>query len=358
MNHKLIVGIAFFSFLNGCSEVQSKNQTSVDTSFADTSFVSEGFVTKAPDSLEFVSFAASDTEKLINGDEVDITKFPAILNTTTCSAALIGPRTVVTAAHCIDNTTNQPAPAYSTAILNWFGNPYPLVCKMSADYGNRPHAGAAARGPEDFALCAIAAASIDSLNIPEGSINSNYRFETLDLTATYDKVEQDVTLTGFGCTGLSPYLFLDPEDGFYKYKTNPLTAKYEKPRKLRVGATTLNKVDKTKGIAQSYSKNDGRPVVCPGDSGGPIFAGRIDPIRPDTHSRKIIGVNSETGVTNVYQGGKYPIDWYQHSNFSLISSASFKRMLEDFIIENNIQELCIEGYDGAQNIRRPGDCHI
>lgn len=108
----------------------------------------------------------------------DTTQWPAsfysVQKGQMCSSDLIGPRTLLTAAHCVDEG--------GTVTLQLSGQQYRGVCNRSPDYvpGAIPKA--------DIALCAF-----------DGDVPAT-KFEVLNASETLVSPGRTVLLTGFGCT--------------------------------------------------------------------------------------------------------------------------------------------------------------
>ncbi|AUQ49039.1 Trypsin-like protease precursor [Phaeobacter inhibens] len=185
---------------------------------------------------------------LINGMVVSSKNFPGVLRMTTggtCTAALIGPATVLFAAHCLGNNVRINFRAAGTTVRG--------ICQKAPGYNPTTH-------HQDWALCLLERPA------------SGIIFETVDVDAKPGPGER-LMLSGFGCTF---------EDG-------PLDGR------LRVGFSDV--VNRPSGFRREPSAifthsaiNAGEAVLCPGDSGGPLFrtGDAID------SARQIVGVNSRT----------------------------------------------------------------
>ncbi|MEM8561035.1 MAG: S1 family peptidase, partial [Pseudomonadota bacterium] len=170
--------------------------------------------------------------ELINGRVVDRRIFPAILRMTTggtCTATLVGPSTVLLAAHCID---------YHYARVEFvFGDQEVVgICEHAPGWGGRDES-------HDWALCLL-----------QREV-SGLAYESVDV---YNDVEVGsiVMLTGYGCTTPG-----GPLDNLLRIGTSKVVERPEVDW-LPLESSTI--------YAES-NLADGEAVLCPGDSGGPAF---------------------------------------------------------------------------------------
>lgn len=201
-----------------------------------------------------IEFAALETLEeadaaLINGVPADPEVFPAVIRMTTggtCTASIIGPATVLLAAHCVKDGAAIRFSADGTTVRG--------ICDQAPGYrsGDKSH---------DWALCLL------SRRV------KGIAFETVNL-GTPVGIGVDVLLSGYGCK----------EQGGKSIK------------KLLIGVSKT--VGRPAGLSPEastiYSKSEiesGGAVLCPGDSGGPVFRlidGAVD------GKRLVEGVNSRT----------------------------------------------------------------
>lgn len=158
-----------------------------------------------------------------------------------CTSTLVGPRVLLTAAHCVGNG--------ATATVRYRDVDRRSVCTHAPGYP--------ANETADWALCIFAA--------PLNGI----RYETVNLDPGLVGVGTELLLTGFGCTARDG---TGGNDGLYRIGEVPVTALPH---------------DDDHDI-----ETRGSVVLCYGDSGGPGFA-YLDPQR----TRRVqVSVNSRTSV--------------------------------------------------------------
>lgn len=212
---------------------------------------------------------------LINGRPVRPEDFPTVYRMTTggtCTAALVGEAALLTAAHCVDHESRIRFVLGGRSIRGY--------CEHTPGY-------ASSKGSEDWAMCL--------LEFPVVGI----RYETLDL-GQIPTVGTAVRLTGYGCT------FKDgPLDGMLRIGHSRIVAKPDHTAFPIESSTIYTRSDVVEGEA----------VLCPGDSGGPLF---LYLGNDDDSARSIVGVNSRT----TYE--------YGVSLFAAVASNAGKRFFEDW----------------------------
>jgi hypothetical protein len=219
--------------------------------------------------------------QLINGRIVDPTFFPAVLRMTTggtCTATLIGPATVLLAAHCVANNSQIAFRAGSVTVRG--------ICRHAPDYDDGVNMGS------DIALCLL---RNNVLGIAYESVSFSL-----------PNVGEELTLSGYGCTAEGLH-----SDGIFRIGNS-------------IAINPPPSLIHFKGTLYTQSRIDaGQAVLCPGDSGGPLYrmSGEID----DT--RRVLGVNSRT----TYSVGI--------SLFAALGYEKNRRFIEDFA-EDFEQGIC------------------
>jgi hypothetical protein len=165
-----------------------------------------------------------------------------------CTSSLVGPRALLLAAHCV--TPGE------TIIVQVAGRQVSAVCTRAPEYEPVKNASA------DYALCLTA----------DEIVETPY-FETVNTDPSRLALDQEVLLTGFGCT--KPGGGGDTSGAVYRVGEARITA---------LPTATDNRIV-TKGQA----------AVCYGDSGGPSFLQRIT----DGGPRIQVSVNSIGNIRDV-----------------------------------------------------------
>lgn len=183
-----------------------------------------------------------------------------------CTAALIGPQALLTAAHCMSTSLR--------IFLVFQGREYGAVCEQHPDYRNRRDMSA------DFALC--------RLDQPL-TVSPEFRFERIDMSPMSERLGKPLALGGFGCTSDT---------------VAEANEERENPRIYRIGSTRVDETSESPAQRRGQSfyrpfeennlftvEGSGVANICPGDSGGPAF--RLGQGSTHPHlSRAIVGVNS------------------------------------------------------------------
>jgi hypothetical protein len=182
-------------------------------------------------------------------------------DTFSCTAALLGPQVMLTAAHCVP-TTGKVSFKY-----DGHAQSYTASCTRHPNYSTDESA--------DFALCSVSPAFAE----PNG-----FLYERINSSAMTGHLDKDVILAGYGC-------FSDDVgargDGKYRVGSNSFDETSESASKRR-GA----KYYQPKQANNLFTKEDKNAAqVCPGDSGGPAFV-RTKGGANTFGNRSVIGVNS------------------------------------------------------------------
>lgn len=204
-----------------------------------------------------------------------------------CTSTLVGPRALLTAAHCVAGEAK--------AVLRFRGQVYSSTCTSSELYKPDDPEGKTA----DWALCLLERA-IDGIT-----------YETVNADAARVKVGSVVVLTGFGCT--KPDMS-GGNDGVFRTGTAPVT-------ELPAGSSNDIKTQ----------VHTGQATLCPGDSGGGAF------LAAGGASKRIqISVNSRTQVKMQPDGKEIAVGV---SYLSSVSTASAKTFMINWMKQTN-QSIC------------------
>jgi hypothetical protein len=187
--------------------------------------------------------------------------FPTPRGTAACTAALVGPRAVLTAAHC--------TPLNGRISIRFGGATYGAACTLHPQY-------AAGDASADFALCKLE----QEIAAPAG-----FRFETISLSELDQMLNRQILLTGYGC--ISDVVANGQTDGRYRIGANTIDETSNSPDRRRGASYYAGSEDNN-----LFTRDDPALAnLCPGDSGGPAFratAGNGSAFG----SRSIVGVNS------------------------------------------------------------------
>lgn len=220
--------------------------------------------------------------QIIGGFPIAESDFPATVRSPavggSCTASLIGPRVLLTAAHCVDKGFDQKQAQAAGAKMELggkvrFNAEFDLNCTMHPAY-------AAAKAPsttrprtsEDWALCELSGTPAVT---PETISTSGL---TTEKTPYF--------ILGFGCTGVQKVAGrLVPTDGGGSLLGGNDTL-------LAQGVGTSPGTQGHFGVSRSDVQE---PSLCPGDSGGGVFEG--PKLGELTGKRRVVMVNSALGST-------------------------------------------------------------
>ncbi|QXH53443.1 trypsin-like serine protease [Pseudomonas fakonensis] len=284
--------------------------------FSAFALAAQGAVHDEPAKLVFELYAeiGPDSEvQLINGVTAKRKDWPAIiiapLDHGRCSAALIGPGVFVTAAHCFDRGLDRPL--LDNVRVEAGGQALVAHCTLAPDYiqGFKNKVESAPRAPDDFALCSFTLPAA----MPEQLQALQHEVLQVDTPLAAGDA---VLMTGYGCSRLAD---LGAASANEKALTNAFRIGNAK---VYAGAAAQHPQIEIRSAVSSA------PVLCDGDSGGPLISGVTQTDEGGT--RRVRGVNSTVEVL----GG------VAISRITPLSSTAFKNFARQWLSEHPGKEIC------------------
>ncbi len=204
---------------------------------------------------------------IIGGRKSKVADWPATFAFSNCTSTAIGPRILLTAAHCVGNGAKGS--------LKAGGKDIQVECAHHSDYTPSTSSAGTKTTSADWALCIA-----KNDDIPVAT------FETINLNSTLLQTDLEILLTGFGCK---------KKDGV----DDNYGVQYEGEAEIRpvTNATQPDGLPKATNDqwARHYATTVGGAAICYGDSGGAAYVYR-DPAKK---SRRVMAVNSRGDIKKV-----------------------------------------------------------
>jgi len=208
-----------------------------------------------------------------------------------CTSSIIGPKTLLTAAHCVDGGGH---PALSRPIsLQLLGSTIPLnfTCQIHPNYGQEKYKGKnIPRSSYDIAMCSLENPN-DMEEFPEAF------FEVLDINSK-PSLGNSILMTGYGCYDVSVGVARERNTGKSGYKAYTTGVA---DKKFRIGNSKISELNEKWQQHSNYAArieshsfiDQNIPKLCSGDSGGPVFSNAT--VKHPVKNRRIIAINSGVG---------------------------------------------------------------
>lgn len=255
--------------------------------------------------------------RLIGGEVVDASKWPASVSTqsgrSACTGTVVGPRVLLTAAHCLSG-------ARKATIQGLDGNSFASgTCTPHPNYERSTDQGQLA----DYAICLM------ERKIPSNVIPV---YESLNTDTSPVEPGKRLLLSGYGCTRPGG----GGADGSYRvgeadiYSAEDVLKKLPEPVSSRTKAAIGGFVNLFRGT------NRLNGALCSGDSGGPAFQVTYSNTRA---YRSVVAVNAQANLN----------DW---SLIAPISSQEFIEFVNNWIESNESPMVCGINTDDADSACR------
>jgi hypothetical protein len=237
---------------------------------------------------------ASDL-KVIGGTEASTGQFPASVHIPKCSATRIGPKHLLTAAHCvlredawelddIYKVGGQFQIEYGVKLAT--ATSYPVeVSRTSVHPSYKENA---VYGGDKTSSQVVDVAVIEVLNLPDA----------IKIAEISDKIltpQDAIYFTGYGCEKLPDHMDFGSDTGGVVVKSD--LSEYEKKLRLKFKEVPFHRYEGTSGIIKNVrdspllSEDEATKIFggCPGDSGSAVYLADSSPFT------KVVGINSYIG---------------------------------------------------------------
>ena len=243
-----------------------------------------------------------------------------------CTSTLIGPNTLITAAHCVDDD-GSPAKAIPLSMrLRTTTARHNFDCTIHPDYAKSTPQNGSPRSSHDVALCLLK--SDETINL--GALKA---YEVLE-PSYIPAVNDPILITGFGCTQAEVSEFTDSatgnkvsavamggvSDGFYRIGEEKIDDLVDLFGTLGPNGEFIPNPNYVAIFVSEGQLGDGNPKLCPVDSGGPLFKNAT--VSNHTGNRRVVGINSSIAWSDTFAS---------FSNFTDLSDPSIKKFITDFI---------------------------